>query len=136
MVALRRVAAHLPEARELVGVLDPLGEHLQAHRAPEADHRRDDRLVAEVPSEPVDKGPVPIGDADGEPLEVGDGSVTGARVLDREPPPEDLQLLKPRDRRPTILHDDALRDLEAQVARIEVGLPKDLRDARDEIGLT
>src|SRR4029079_3884424 len=86
--ALGPVAPEPAELVELAAGLDPRGHHAQAEGAAQADDGRDDRGVLGVLAQPVDERPVDLQHVDREPLEVAQGGVTGAEVVDGETHPE------------------------------------------------
>ena len=95
-VALAAVATEVGELLPSLEVLDAFGHRLQAEVVTEVDDRADDDGVVGVVVHVQHEGLVDLELVDREVLEVGEGGVTGAEVVDGEPDP-DLRPPVPRD---------------------------------------
>ena len=84
VVALREVDAELAQQLERLGVLDALGDGLQAEAARERDDRLDDVGAGRVRREVAHELDVDLEEVERELLEVGEAAVAGAEVVEGE----------------------------------------------------
>src|SRR5665213_3070771 len=109
----------LLEQRELARLLDALGERLDRERLAELDERADQGVPFGVTADAGDERAVDLQGVDGEALEIGQGGVAGAEVVDRDAHAELLD----RDKSPggllSVAHQRRLGDLDRQRARLE-----------------
>ena len=84
-MSLGQVAPELLQARELSGIFDPLGEHLQAQGVCDVDDRRQGYPVSGAFLELAGKRAVYLQVVDGETLEIGERRVASAKVVYSQP---------------------------------------------------
>src|SRR5688572_19918103 len=97
-VALHEVHARRVEEALLVGLLDALGDHLEAERPPDADHRMDDGGV-DRHADIADEGAIDLDLPERKAPQVIEARIAGAEIVEREGHAEPLQPLHhPRDR--------------------------------------
>ena len=90
-VALRLADAAFAQVLHLLEGLDPLGDDLHAHVAPEADQRLDDRGRIAFGADRIDEHLVDLDEVDAELEHVGEPAVPGADIVDPDMHAEPLQ---------------------------------------------
>ena len=134
-VALRLVAAVLPQHRLGIGALHALGDGPQPEAPAELDERPHDDGVLVVHGHRHDERLVDLQLGDRKAAQVGERGVAGAEVVDREPHAELLQPEEHGHRSVALAHDGRLGQLEGQGRGRHVGLLDRLADVLDEVGV-
>ena len=128
---LRHVAFQGGEHVEHLGRLDALGDDLEPEMAREVDGRAHDRRVGRVVGHADDEGAVDLDLVQGQALEVGQGRVTGAEVVQRQSHAQLAQPLEHVAGAARIAHHGVLGDLALQQA---AGNLPALQDVGDRLG--
>src|SRR6185437_5443246 len=120
MESLVLIAAEGAQELELLGGLDPLGDHFELQAVRQGDDGLDDGgiyLALEIP----DEGAVDLQLVDREAAQIVDARVAGAEVIDRHQHAHAAQLLEDRRRLLRIGHHRALGELDLEEPRLEPG---------------
>jgi hypothetical protein len=126
------------EALQLAGLgllLDAHGDHLEADQVGDAeDGVGQGRLLGPV-EQAVDERLGQLQRVHGEALEVGQGGVAGAEVVDGQVDAEGPEAAEAVQHRPLVGGEDALGDLQHQLARVEAGGVERAGHVLEQVGL-
>lgn len=114
MRALHQVAADGLQQRAHGGVFDAFCDHAQAEPVGEVDGRAHDARIARVFGHAEHEGLVDLQFIDRQPLEVAQGRVAGAEVVDRQAEAEAAQLLQGGHGQLGLVHHGAFGELQAE----------------------
>ena len=131
--ALAAVAVLVPQQRELLLLLDALGEGLDRERLAELHEGVDQRLALLVALSTRDERAVDLQRVDREALQVGERGVAGAEVVDRDAHAELLDRGQPRGGLLGVAHQRGLGDLDRQRVGVEAALAERVFDVGDEL---
>ena len=131
--SLQLVALVLAQERDLVVVLDALGDDAQIELLAQRDDGGRHGAVVDVGWQPLDERPVDLETRDRERLQRAEARIAGAEVVDGDLNAEALQLVHGSDCLPDIAHDQAFRQLEFDIARFQPTLLQRVDDAADEV---
>ena len=96
-ISLPFAAALFLQEFELRRGFDPFGENLEPQAMGHGDDRFDDGPVVSLPGEVGDEGAVNFQYIEGKALEIAQGRVAGAEVIDGELDPEGLEVVQALD---------------------------------------
>ena len=117
------------------GSLETFGGRMHAETSGEGHNGSHDLCIAVVFADSADKGAVDLQGVCGQSVEVAQGRVAGAKVVEMELDPGAAQLLQLEYGRIGILHDHALGDLEAESRGSSVVSSRTWRILIDQVGL-
>jgi len=135
VVALRPVAPPGLQPLQRGGVLHPFGHHQQPELVRQFERGLHDGGVAAVAGHLGDEALVDFERLHRQLLEVGQGRITGAVVVDRQFEPQRGQLLQRGQGPRRVLHQGAFGDLEADLAAIDAVAPQAGRHALGKGGV-
>src|SRR5829696_2445614 len=116
-VALALLAAEGDQVGRLLGLLDALGHGVELEGVAELHDGVGQGGVLPTPADPVDERLVDLEDVDREAAQVAERRVAGAEVVDGQQHPEPLELPQPHAHRLDVADQDALGDLDGELAR-------------------
>src|SRR5436305_2559613 len=131
---LRQVAPQAGQSPRAPALLDPLGNSAELPGRGQIDDARHDVAVS-VLLQATDEGTVDLELVHRESLEIGEGRVPGAEVVDRETHAHVLQLMEPLTGRIDVDGREALRDLQDHVGRIDRVVLEHVGKLAREVGM-
>src|SRR5919106_269146 len=131
VVPLTERAPERAERFGLLACLDAFGDDLEAEGAGEPENRLDECAVV---VDPIDERLGDLEHVDREVVQMAQGRIAGAEVVECEPHSELAQLSERLDRRRRILHRAALGDLEDKPIRWGAGVGENRLHVPDEVG--
>ena len=134
-IALHELDAEVAQPARLLARLDALGDDRDVHRAGHRDDRPQDVAVALVLGHAGDELAVDLDRLDREALDVVQGGVAGAEVVEHQAHAEALEVLEHRGRRGALLHQHALGQLEPEALGRHAGLAQDGAELVGQRGL-
>src|SRR6266508_275457 len=135
VVALAVLAAQLAEPLELVEPLDTFGDGGEAEGGGQVDDGLGERGGVGAAGDLVDERLVDLEDIDGQAAKVAEGGVAGAEIVDRQPHPQAVELGQGDRGGGDIGDQQALGQLQGQVAGLQAGGGKGLGDLGGQVGL-
>src|SRR5664280_528570 len=121
-IALSKVAAHVPHSRQLVGLLDALGDREKREAAADPDDRFEKLATVLAVVASLHKRPVDLQDVDRHALQIGQGRIAGPEVVDRETHSELLECMQDVYDGMGVLDERLLGDLEDDPRGVDLRL--------------
>ncbi len=109
-------------------IFHALGDDGELHAVAEGDDGAHDGGVVRVVGQAADEGLVDLQEVQGQALEVAEGRIAGAEVINRQLYAQALELMQHIEGFFGLAHDEVLGDLQLQAARFQVVLAQQLFD--------